>query len=195
MIAAILAGGRSSRFGEEKLLYRVDGKPLITHTIERLVKAENIEEVVVITFKEKEHEFKKLGLKILIDKFKIGPIGGVYTALVELGDVFIAAGDMPNINPEFVDYIIKKFHRSRPMVCVPLWPNGYLEPLHAAYSEEFLPVLENQIKKREYMLGKAIKNARTCYIQIESLPLEWRESLFNINTKRDLKKFKGASRE
>lgn len=195
MIGVILAGGRSNRFGEEKLLYNVNGKALIAYTIERLLKSKSIEEVVIITLQERKDKFKDLGVRILIDKLEIGPIGGVYTALVKLGDVFIAAGDMPNINPEFVNYIIKEFHKFGPMACVPLWANGYLEPLHAAYSQEFLPVLENQIKKGEYMLGKAIRNAKTCYIQIESLPLEWRESLFNINTKRDLKKFKGVSRE
>jgi len=44
------------------------------------------------------------------------------------------------------------------------------------------------------MLGKAIRASSPCYIKIESLPLEWQESLFNINAKSDLKKIKGLLR-
>jgi len=38
LIAAVLAGGKSRRFGEDKLLFEINGKPLILHTIDRLEK-------------------------------------------------------------------------------------------------------------------------------------------------------------
>jgi molybdopterin-guanine dinucleotide biosynthesis protein A len=194
MIAAVLAGGKAKRFGEEKLLYRVSGKPLILHAIENVLKAERIDEAVIVASREKKEVFEGLGFEVIVDELKIGPIGGLYTALRELGDVFVIAGDMPAIKPEFVDYIMAKFCKLKPSVCVPKWKNGYLEPLHAAYSKTFLGILEKQIARGRYMLNEAIRLCNPCYIEIESLPEEWRESFFNINTKRDLKKIKGFSR-
>ncbi|WP_175059492.1 molybdenum cofactor guanylyltransferase MobA [Thermococcus sp. 2319x1] len=194
MIAAVLAGGKAKRFGEEKLLYKVSGKPLILHAIERVSKAEKIEGVVIITSREKKETFERLGFRAIVDELEIGPIGGVYTALRELGDVFVIAGDMPSIKPEFVDYIIEKFYGLKPLVCVPKWKNGHLEPLHAAYSKNFSKILEEQIAEGRYMLNEAIRLSNPCYIEIEPLPKEWHESFFNINTKSDLRKIKGSLR-
>ena len=194
MIGVVLAGGKSSRFGGEKLLYKINGKPLILHTIERVLNAKKIEEIAIVTSREKMKSFEKLGFSVVVDKLKIGPIGGVYTAISNFADVFVVAGDMPLVNPKFVDWIVEKFHESNAPVCVPKWKNGYLEPLHATYSQDFLEMIKRQIEKGEYMLGKAIRASSPCYIKIESLPLEWQESLFNINAKSDLKKIKGLSR-
>ncbi|WP_087037749.1 molybdenum cofactor guanylyltransferase MobA [Thermococcus litoralis] len=194
MIAAVLAGGKAKRFGEEKLLYRVSGKPLILHAIESVLEAEGINEAVIITSREKKEAFEELGFKVIVDELEIGPAGGVYTALKKLGDVFVIAGDMPSIKPKFVDYIIEKFYELRPLACVPKWKNGYLEPLHAAYSKNFLKILEEQITKGRYMLNEAIRLSNPCYIEIEYLPEEWRESFFNVNTKSDLRKIRGSSR-
>ena len=194
MIAAVLAGGKARRFGEEKLFYKVSGKPLILHSIERVLQAEKIEEAVIVTSKDKQETFEKLGFRIITDELEIGPAGGVYTALHELGDAFVIAGDMPSVKPEFVDYIVEKFHKLKPYVCVPKWENGYLEPLHAAYSKSFLEILKEQITKGRYMLNEAIKLSKPWYIKIETLPEEWQESFFNVNTKSDLKKIKGFSR-
>lgn len=36
LLGAVLAGGRSSRFGGDKALARIDGKPLIAHAVEAL---------------------------------------------------------------------------------------------------------------------------------------------------------------
>lgn len=194
MIAAVLAGGKAKRFGEEKLLYKVSGKPLILHAIESVLKAEGIDEAVIVTSREKKETFEELGFRVIVDELEIGPAGGVYTALKKLGDVFVIAGDMPSIKPKFVDYIIEKFYELKTSVCVPKWKNGYLEPLHAAYSKNFLKILEEQITKGRYMLNEAIRLSNPCYIEIEPLPKEWRESFFNVNTKSDLRKIRGSSR-
>ncbi|WP_457750484.1 molybdenum cofactor guanylyltransferase MobA [Thermococcus sp.] len=189
MIGAILAGGRGKRFGGNKLLYKVNGRPLILHTIERLEKAREIDEIVLIASEENAKKLRELGCRVLVDELLIGPIGGVYTAL-SLGDAFVVAGDMPLIVPEFVDFLISKFRESGKIACVPRWENGYLEPLHTPYSRTFRKLLEEKIKTGNYALNQAIREVSPCYISIESLPEEWRGSFFNVNTKRDLEKVK-----
>ncbi|NJE84851.1 molybdenum cofactor guanylyltransferase MobA [Thermococcus sp. CX2] len=188
MIGAVLAGGRGRRFGGDKLLFRIDGKPLIAYAIESLEAAREIDEVVIVASPKNAGNMEKLGYEVIVDGLMVGPIGGIYTAL-SLGDAFVVAGDMPLIVTEFVDYIISEFRKSGKAVCVPRWSNGYLEPLHATYSAEFRKILEEQITSGDYMIRKAIERINTCYLPIEELPERWRESFFNVNRKEDLRKF------
>ncbi len=74
MQAAILAGGKSKRFGLNKLFYRIDGKPLILYTIERLLKVERIDDIFLITSKENAEWLRHLGFEILVDEFPAGLI-------------------------------------------------------------------------------------------------------------------------
>ncbi|AJC71344.1 molybdopterin-guanine dinucleotide biosynthesis protein MobA [Thermococcus guaymasensis DSM 11113] len=187
MIGAVLAGGRGRRFGDDKLLYKINGKPLVLYTIENLEMAKTIDEIVLIASKDNAERLRKLGYRVVVDELLIGPMGGVYTAL-SLGDAFVVAGDMPLIVPEFVDFIVSNFKKSGKIACVPRWENGYLEPLHAAYSRAFREVLEERIKDGNYALNRAIRETDVCYIPIESLPEEWRESFFNVNTREDLRR-------
>ncbi|NJE85379.1 molybdenum cofactor guanylyltransferase MobA [Thermococcus sp. CX2] len=187
MIGAVLAGGRSKRFGGNKLLYRIDGKPLILHTIERLESADEIDEIVIVASPENAEKLKTFGYQVLVDELLVGPIGGIFMTLC-LGDSFVVAGDMPTLVPEFIDYIVREFKKSGKAACVPRWSNGYIEPLHAAYSKDFRKVLEEQISRGEYMIKKAIEKINTCHLPIEELPAEWRESFFNVNRKEDLRK-------
>ncbi|CAD5245120.1 molybdenum cofactor guanylyltransferase MobA [Thermococcus camini] len=192
MIGAVLAGGRSRRFGGDKLLVRIDGKPLILHTIERLELARGIDRVVIIPSRENTDRIQALGYDILVDTLMIGPIGGIYTAL-SLGDVFVVAGDMPLIVPDFIDFIIDVFQRAKKPACVPRWANGYLEPLHAAYSQDFLPLLGEKIEGGNYAINQAVRESDSCYVDIDELPEEWRGSLFNVNTRGDVGKLMGRN--
>ncbi|WP_148883253.1 molybdenum cofactor guanylyltransferase MobA [Thermococcus aciditolerans] len=192
MIGAVLAGGRSRRFGGDKLLVRIDGKPLILHTIERVELARGVDEIVVISSRENADMIEALGYDVLVDTLMIGPIGGIYTAL-SLGDAFVVAGDMPLILPEFIDFIIDRFLEAKKPACVPRWANGYLEPLHAAYSQDFLPLLREKIEEGNYAINRAVRESDACYVDIEELPEEWRESFFNVNTRGDVEKLKGRN--
>ncbi|BAA30077.1 molybdenum cofactor guanylyltransferase MobA [Pyrococcus horikoshii] len=186
LIAAVLAGGKSRRFGEDKLLFEINGKPLILHTIDRLEKCNLIKRVVIVASSHNEKVMREFGYEVIVDELEIGPISGLYSAL-SLGEVLVVGGDMPSLIPEFIDYIIKEFNNSRKIACVPRWSNGYLEPLHAAYSREFREILGERIRKGKYKLGDAIREIpNVCYISIEKLPVEWRESFFNVNRKEDL---------
>ncbi|CAB49774.1 molybdenum cofactor guanylyltransferase MobA [Pyrococcus abyssi] len=186
MIGAVLAGGKSRRFGEDKLLFEINGKPLVLHTIERLEGCSSIKKVIIVASPQNREAMEEFGYEVVVDDLTIGPISGVYSAL-SLGDAFVVGGDMPSLIPEFIDYIIKQFNNSGKIACVPRWSNGYLEPLHAAYSKNFRDILEERIEKGLYKLGDAISSAKNvCYIKIEDLPLGWRESFFNVNKKEDL---------
>jgi molybdopterin-guanine dinucleotide biosynthesis protein A len=187
MIGAVLAGGRAKRFGGDKLLFRTNGKPLLLYTLERVERARRIDEIILVASKKNAEKLRDLGYEVVVDELMVGPIGGIYTAL-SLGDAFIVAGDMPLLVPEFVDFIIERFEEAKKPSCVPRWSNGYLEPLHTAYSSSFRDFLEERIEAGNYAINQAIRENDACYIEIEKLPEGWRESFFNVNTREDLRR-------
>ncbi|AAL80742.1 molybdenum cofactor guanylyltransferase [Pyrococcus furiosus DSM 3638] len=194
VIGAVLAGGISKRFGEDKLTYRVGGKPLILYTIEALESASKIEKIVVIASPFNWQKFRELGLEVIVDALMVGPLGGIYLAL-SLGDSFVVGGDMPLLVPEFIDYLVAKFEEAKKLACVPRWPNGYLEPLHAVYSRSLREIIEGYIERGEYKVGNVIESSNPCYIPVESLPERWKWAFFNINKKEDLRKLKTFIKE
>ena len=67
----ILAGGRSSRMGEDKALLQYNGKPFIQHIAETLLQI--LPHVIVISDRQKEYSF--LNLPIYPDLFcDCGPL-------------------------------------------------------------------------------------------------------------------------
>jgi molybdopterin-guanine dinucleotide biosynthesis protein A len=75
---AILVGGRSQRFGKDKVLLPFQGKPLIAHLcgiLEPLVR-----EILIVG--HPRPEFEALNLRVVEDLLPdAGPLGGIYTAL------------------------------------------------------------------------------------------------------------------
>ncbi len=190
MIGAVLAGGKAKRFGSNKLFFKIHGKPLIVYTIEKLEIVDEIDKIVIITAPDNKKDLEQIGYDVVIDKYLIGPIGGVYTAL-NIDDAFVVGGDMPLLVPQFIKYMIDKFFKSKEIICVPRWENSnYIEPLHAVYSKDFKKILKEKISRKEYALNQAIRNSNACYVSIEKLPGNWKKSLFNVNTKCDIKKLK-----
>lgn len=193
--AAVLAGGKSRRFGVDKALYQYKGKPLIAYVVERIHRASMISKVYVIASPSNAEALEKaLGDSvegIIVDKRLVGPLGGVLEALQAVGDCFIIACDMPFINYAFVDYIVKIYYEDEGnhLAYVPAWSNSLMEPLHAVYVEEITKLLEDFASRGTRSLQEALRKLepRVYLIRIEELPREWQESLFNVNRAEDLR--------
>ena len=80
IIGIILAGGKSSRFGEDKSNIRLGNKTLLEHTIDKIEK--EFSEVLIIT-KDKKHNFKNKKIYTVNDciKGQLGPLVGILTAM------------------------------------------------------------------------------------------------------------------
>ena len=195
MYGIVLAGGSSSRFGEDKLLYEINGTPMILHVIDRLRKSKSIDEVYVIASRNNIDTLRRLGIdNVVEDDLLIGPIGGVLIALRDFGNVFVVACDMPLLNPELVEYItcIYSKYRDKYLAYIPAWLNGYLEPLHGIYVKSITYFIEVSIKQGNYSLCNMIRSLgeRIYRIILDYLPFSYRVSVFNVNTKEDLRKVK-----
>lgn len=138
---AILCGGKSSRFGEDKLYYRINGLPLFKIVYEKF--KDLTDDIFLQGAMVKENG----GLLCYRDRVEDrGPLGGIYSALMNAKHdlVFVMAADMPDVDPRiFLE--MKKYDNY--YVVVPVWNSRYHEPLCAIYSKDMMPIIKTMLDK------------------------------------------------
>lgn len=181
----ILAGGKSSRYGENKALVEFNGTPLIERVIKVLRRL--FENVVLITNTPEEYAYLRLPMEQDIIK-GVGPLGGIYTALqtipTEYG--FFVACDMPFLNSQLITYMIN--HREKHDVVAPKidWK---IEALHALYRKTCLPEVERLIRENQYQTIRFFDRVSVRYVhedEVRRFDPSLR-SFLNINRPEDLK--------
>ena len=186
MKCAIIAGGKSGRFGSDKSLYSYEGKTLIQHVHDAISPV--FDEIVIIA--NDTEKFKFLGLTVIPDIIPgLGPIGGIYTAVQKLAAerIFIFPCDMPFLNTEFIRYMteIPDIYD----IVVPAI-NGYYQPLHAIYSKNCVTAIKRNIDARDYRMsgffeGHSIRMINEDEIGFYDDP----EKMFrNVNFREDIEK-------
>ena len=141
----ILAGGRSTRFGSNKALAIVNGKPLI-HNVADLMSG-LFQECLLVTNTPEEYDF--LSLPMTSDRHKgSGPLAGIHAALQEVSETraFVVACDMPNLSPELIQYLCSINEQDYDAI-IPMLKKG-LEPLFGIYHKKALPVIEAHLQKK-----------------------------------------------
>ncbi len=176
----ILAGGQSSRMGQDKGLLQLQGKALVQHTLEEL--KECVSEVVIIANKP---EYDQFGLRVVADIVpQAGPVGGIYTALENSAtDLnFIVSCDMPFITRQAVQCMLDQ--ASGAAVTVPT-VNGLMQPLFGVYHRSCLPQVRWHVEHGKLRLTALIKDLDHQVVELEKL-LPHSEQLFqNLNTPQD----------
>lgn len=95
MISVIItAAGNSTRFGENKLLLEIAGKPIIVRTVEQFAKCDKIDEIIVATRKQDilyyQDLFKKHDLAVKVVEGGIERIESMYNgAKAAKGDIIL----------------------------------------------------------------------------------------------------------
>ena len=149
--AAILAGGRSSRMGQDKALLRLakDGPTLLESTIATL--ADLVDRVIVIA--PLERAYQSFGVDVLPDAFPgTGALGGIATGLMasSSSELFVVACDHPFLSASLIRHLISiegEFDALAPRTNGRSRQGGDLvvQTLHARYRPACLPVLERVI--------------------------------------------------
>jgi molybdenum cofactor guanylyltransferase len=104
----VLAGGRSIRFGSDKLAATYRGAPLLHHAVSRL--AEVCEEIVVVLGGDEEPEMPR-GVRVRFTRDRRqgeGPLAGLAAglAIVATDRALVAAGDMPDLVPDVLRELV-----------------------------------------------------------------------------------------
>jgi len=183
--AIILAGGKSTRMGQEKSLILFSGKPLIEVLIDKLSRIFN--NLMIIT--NKPDLYKKYGIEIHTDLLKNhGSLGGIYTGLFysKTNYNFICACDMPFLNESLIKFMLKKAESYD--VLIPQH-NTRLEPLSAIYSKSCIAPIKEQLSKSNLKITDFFPSVEVKTItenEITSFDAEGK-SFVNINTREDYK--------
>jgi molybdopterin-guanine dinucleotide biosynthesis protein A len=193
--AIVLAGGSSKRFGYDKGLTLLANKPLIMYILEAL-DAIVEEKIVVVSSKEQAEKITKIlkpDIKIAIDNSKFqSPLIGALTGFKEASGKYalLLPCDTPLISREILALILELCVGKNAVI--PRWPNGYIEPLHAAYRVK--PALE----AAEAALNEGRLNMRSMIDKLRDIryvsTLVFQQfdpqlkMFFNVNTPLDLKR-------
>lgn len=156
--AAVLIGGKSRRFGRDKVIEPLDGVMLV----EKVVSVLNplFSEIILVGHFRQEIA----GYKTVSDIIPgCGPLGGIYTALVSSANpyCFIFAADMPNLNMKLIRYMAGL--KEKADIIIPRLSKG-IEPLHAVYSKAAIPVIKTLLEKNRFKILNLIEQMNTEYI-------------------------------
>ena len=124
----VLAGGRSTRLGRDKAFLELEGRPLITCTLDVL--AQLTDDLIIVTNRA-SHLFPQ-SARVVADRYvDAGVLAGVHAGLLAArGELaLVVACDMPFLNLDLLRYIISLAQDAD--VVVPRWTD--VEPLHAVY--------------------------------------------------------------
>ena len=142
MISAILlAAGQSKRMvGENKLAKKIQGVPLIKHSVKNIL-ASSIDELIVVLGHQKETIEKLINknekIKFVFNKdFESGIASSIKTGLNNLSEnteaFFICLGDMPMVNPNIYNQLIKSINKKE--IIVPTYKGQQGNPVLFAKS-------------------------------------------------------------
>ena len=189
----ILAGGKSSRYGQNKALVDINGMPLIKRVLGVM---ENLfPSIILITNTPDAYAF--LNLPMFEDRIKgLGPLGGIFTGLNVISEKagFFVACDMPFLNSDLIRYLAG--FREGFDVVVPTF-SGKFEALHALYNQNCLPEIERLIHAGVYQTIRLFQSVSVRYVEereIRRFDPELK-SFSNINKPEELRKMNLHSRD
>ncbi|MCS7171086.1 MAG: molybdenum cofactor guanylyltransferase [Aquificaceae bacterium] len=179
----ILAGGRSRRFGEDKLLYTIGHKRLIECTVDALRGL--CHRICLVTKDVKKFSFLE-GVELIEDFLeKQCALSGIHTALRNLKNTkgLIVAGDMPLIRKNLLETLIQKAEPPLTLFRI----GGKLQPLLAVYYKELLPYVEAYITSGGERLVDFVEKAVHKELDEKDASESDPEllSFLNVNTKED----------
>lgn len=195
----VQAGGASSRFGSDKALAELGGRPMLAR-MTALVDAVAGRAMVVAP----AGRYEGMGVEIVADRWPgAGPLGGIATALLHTAETMpgcawnlIVGCDLPYLTAEWLRFLAECARESAADVVLPVSAEGE-EPLCACYRTTAGPVLREALEGGERKIRKAIESLR-----VERLDeTRWKRfdsagRLFlNMNTAADYERIRAGWRE
>lgn len=184
LTAAVLAGGMSRRFGKDKTLAVLEGRPLIQWVAEGV--KDYADEIMVVSKDPSKYEF--LGITQAVDKYEQQcPLVGFLTAFdkAENDAVFMISADTPlfpfSALPEMLE-ISDKADAVVPVV------DGKMYPCAAVYRKSVVDKLTELYNAGEYKLVKAFKHFNVKYPDNDFFDkyCDKNTAFINVNTPEDL---------
>lgn len=178
----ILAGGMSSRMGQDKGLMQFRGKQMVQYSIDLLSQFTSH-----ILISSNNPLYNQFNLPVIADIYKnCGPIGGLHASLLATTTKWniILSCDAPYVDPKLFQSMLKMIADQDAIV--PKREKGF-EPLFGIYNRKLSPFLEEKIKMLDYKLQKILKERDITLFDTTDLQTLIPNLFSNINSPEDLK--------
>ncbi len=190
----VLAGGRSSRMGNDKALLQYAGQPLIVHAV-NLLRSAGLEAHIVGA----RPDLAAYAPVIEDLHPDCGPLGGIEAALAASTsewNVFLPV-DLPLLPSAFVRYLMERALITGSAATIPTLA-GRPEPLCAVYRRDLLPAIQAALESGNYKVMRCMQDAAAAEIDLFGVeavaaarydwPLDPRLHLWfqNLNTPADM---------
>ena len=192
ILAVVLAGGKSKRFGEDKNHIKLANKTLLEHVLFKIIN--RYEEILIVS--SHSLNIKKIkNVTIIPDCFDdLGPLAGVLSAMKwvkENQKSYQWLATFPSDTPFFEISIIEEYQKRIKLKESLLYfvkSNNKRHNIFGLWSIELLKVLENDLINNNYRKVEDWANK----IGVQTIDLETKkfDPFFNINTKEDLEEAK-----
>ena len=186
LTAFILAGGKSSRMGQDKALLQYQGHYLIEYPIRVL--RQITQDVRIVG---NEAKYSSFGLPVIPDRVESkGPLSGIYSALkISPSDynLFLAC-DMPLMRAEFFLLLLERIQESD--AAVMKLRDGSIEPLCSIYRSSCLSTIEHNLFLGKFKISDFFESAKVVFIGDKDLRRQGLSiKIFtNINTAQEFQK-------
>ena len=192
ILGIILAGGKSSRFGEDKSTVKLGNKTLLDHIVNKIENEFN--EILVIS-NNKELSFQNKKIQVIEDciKGQLGPLVGILTAMKWVKEnkkdyrwVASFPCDTPFFDINLTNKLkLKTNNTSKKLIF--LNSEKKRHNIFGAWSIDLIEILENDLKKnfRKVEIWADKIGYESININIEKF-----DKFLNINTKKDFEKAK-----
>lgn len=148
--AAILAGGKSKRFGTDKAFHKIDKTTLWEDQVQKVSQLMPSE----IIISSNENQNFNTHHKIIVDSVKNqGPLRGLVDSLnsTRADRILLLAVDLPKIPINFLGELIYAGCGT-----VPIHTNGMTEPLAAVYPRSMLPLAEKNLRLEKFRMQDVV---------------------------------------
>lgn len=179
---AVLAGGRSSRFGRDKALGLWQGKTLLEHALSSL---EDCTERFIIGGSGERYSFTGVPVYPDLEPFQ-GSLYGLARALelAQSDRVAVMACDMPGLTSDFWAFMTGL---ESAQIIIPENADGFLEPLAAIYDRSCLPTIQTALKNNQLRMTGWHAGLEVRIVSWTELEPQFGPTIFwNVNSQTDL---------
>ena len=174
----ILAGGKSTRMGQDKSFLKLGEGTLIEYIINKTAHF-GFKELLIVTNKREKYSF--LDVRIVEDFYPgWGPLAGIHAGLVnsKWDYNFVLPCDMPFFPINFIGDLQKNIGKYQAIV--PIMGRKF-QPLAAIYHRSCIKPIEKLLNNGENQVIKLYDLVDTCYLEMA----EDNIGFININTPED----------
>ena len=197
ILAVVLAGGKSKRFGEDKNLLKLGEKTLLDHVLFKI--SDKFDEILIVS----SHSLKIQKLKnitIIPDCFDdFGPLAGVLSSMKWVKEnqkiyrwVATFPSDTPFFETSIIDEYKKKIKQNESLLYF-VKSNNKRHNIFGLWSIDLLETLENDLIKNNFR--KVEEWANKIGVKTIDVKIKKFDPFFNINTKEDFEEAKKILKE